>query len=636
MFFRTILSLLVFAAAAFGAVPQQINYQGTLTRPDGTPLDTVVSMTFSLYDQAGDPPLWTETQPACTVRAGLFAAALGSVIPIPNTMFLYYGRLLQMWLGIAVGNDAEMTPQIAVQSVPYARVVGTLSGAMGGTVFGEIRTDTLHLEFGIRFPDGSFQNSAGGGGGQQYSDTSTYDATRTWVQSNGYLRGANNVISATGFVGGGRNNYARGDYAVVAGGGGTPTDSNSAIGNYSAIGGGRSSTASGNYATVGGGYNSTASGEAATLGGGSYNFATDSAATVGGGRYNRARGRYSVVAGGGGASLADSNSASGNYSAIGGGCGSTASGNYTTVGGGSSNEATISYATVSGGFGSTASSYSATVGGGYSNDAAFGYATVGGGANNNALGNYATVGGGSSNDASDNSATVGGGGNNTASGIFATIPGGNQNRATGDYSFAAGRRAQTNGEGVFAWADATGDTFSIGLANSFNARASNGFRFWTTSDITQNIGARLPAGGSSWTTLSDSTKKRNIRLVDTKDVLDKVAQMPIKQWSYQSQDPSIEHIGPMAQDFWMQFHLGDDSLSISTIDPSGIALAAIQELAKRNEKLEARSTTMEAEISELRSRLSGDDKHLAELRTLVQTLAADKQQSSSTLSAAVK
>ena len=88
--------------------------------------------------------------------------------------------------------------------------------------------------------------------------------------------------------------------------------------------------------------------------------------------------------------------------------------------------------------------------------------------------------------------------------------------------------------------------------------------------------------------------KRNLRLVDTKRILDNVAQLPIKQWGYKSQDPSVEHIGPMAQDFYKLFHLGVDSLSISTIDLDGITLAAIQELHKENRQLKE-------ELIELRS-----------------------------------
>jgi hypothetical protein len=82
-----------------------------------------------------------------------------------------------------------------------------------------------------------------------------------------------------------------------------------------------------------------------------------------------------------------------------------------------------------------------------------------------------------------------------------------------------------------------------------------------------------------------------------------VSQLPIKQWSYKSQDASIEHIGPMAQDFWNAFHLGEDCLGISTIDPDGIALAAIQELAKRLASVENRLADSEKENSRLRTLL---------------------------------
>ena len=111
----------------------------------------------------------------------------------------------------------------------------------------------------------------------------------------------------------------------------------------------------------------------------------------------------------------------------------------------------------------------------------------------------------------------------------------------------------------------------------------------------------MNAGDGAWSTVSDSTKKRNTRLVDTRGILEKISALPIKQWSYKAQDPSIEHIGPMAQDFRNLFGLGDSDTTISTIDPSGIALAAIQELAKQNSNLQTQTSKMEQEIQELRA-----------------------------------
>ncbi len=134
-------------------------------------------------------------------------------------------------------------------------------------------------------------------------------------------------------------------------------------------------------------------------------------------------------------------------------------------------------------------------------------------------------------------------------------------------------------------------------------------RFYSSTNLL--AGVRLDTGGSSWNTVSDSTMKRNIRAVDTRDILDRVTRMPMNRWSYKTQDDKIEHIGPMAQDFYALFSLGEDDKTISTIDPSGVALAAIQELAKENVKLE--------------TRILKQDEEIAELRAMVQSMAAERK-----------
>ena len=53
-FFRFLLcaSLALLATLAIAAPPQTINYQGYLTNPGGTPVNTNVVMTFKLYNAA--------------------------------------------------------------------------------------------------------------------------------------------------------------------------------------------------------------------------------------------------------------------------------------------------------------------------------------------------------------------------------------------------------------------------------------------------------------------------------------------------------------------------------------------------------------------------------------------------------
>jgi len=91
--------------------------------------------------------------------------------------------------------------------------------------------------------------------------------------------------------------------------------------------------------------------------------------------------------------------------------------------------------------------------------------------------------------------------------------------------------------------------------------------------------------------------KENFKAVDRAAILDKIASLDISEWNYKSESDNVRHIGPTAQDFHALFGVGTDNKSISTIDPAGIALAAIQELHKRTQRIDA----LESELGELRS-----------------------------------
>jgi trimeric autotransporter adhesin len=103
-------------------------------------------------------------------------------------------------------------------------------------------------------------------------------------------------------------------------------------------------------------------------------------------------------------------------------------------------------------------------------------------------------------------------------------------------------------------------------------------------------GAYLTTGGT-WTNTSDSHKKDDFSTPDGADVLNKIDKLPITRWKYKGTDEY--HVGPTAQDFYEAFQLGLDSTSISTVDPSGIALRAIQQLIKENKELKQRIENLE-------------------------------------------
>ena len=81
-----------------------ISYQGRLADSGGTPVSSAgLGMTFKLYNAAsGGSALWTETYAGVPVNNGLFHVLLGSITPIPASLFSSNDTL---FLGIKVGAD---------------------------------------------------------------------------------------------------------------------------------------------------------------------------------------------------------------------------------------------------------------------------------------------------------------------------------------------------------------------------------------------------------------------------------------------------------------------------------------------------------------------------------------------------
>lgn len=385
---------------------------------------------------------------------------------------------------------------------------------------------------------------------------------------------------------------------VLAGiaGCGEPQLPDQATGNFGTVGGGVDNEA-GEYATVGGGSHNTASAMHATVGGGWRNTAGVEASVVGGGEGNTADGTFTTVSGG------YSNVASRIYATVGGGGRNTASGKFATIGGGQFNTASGWDSTIAGGHDNVASGIHATICGGPGNTADGFGGTISGGAGNTASASHATVGGGLANRTTGIYGTVGGGYGNTASGSYSTVPGGILNEAAGDYSFASGSHARVDAmhSGAFLYADSNDLDFYSAAADEFAVRATGGVRLVTAIDDGGNPvgGVELPPGSGSWSSLSDREMKVNVSPVDEDQILLLLAGLPISTWSYVGQDPSVQHIGPMSQDFHASFGVGEDGEHISVVDADGVALAAIQGLYQLMLEQEARIAALEARIEAL-------------------------------------
>jgi hypothetical protein len=473
---------------------------------------------------------------------------------------------------------------------------------------------------------------AGGGGGYMSEGNEAYGEGS--AIGGGSRNRAGDPSTPTGnysTISGGYDNRAMEQYATVSGG----TD-NRAFDVGSTVGGGTQNMAQGPHSTISGGTDNQTYSEHTSIGGGMANIANQRGATVAGGSRNHAQGSYSVVCGGGGDMLADSNSATGDYSVVGGGRANIASGEQSAIVSGRYNYARGDYAVVCGGGGGTmpADSNSAIgdfsfVGGGKENSAGrYGgpvreghYSVVCGGDHNEARDDYGVVAGGMSNHAMGQYAFVGGGNENNAAGDYSCVPGGSRNSAAA-YGFAAGNQAQAQNNGCVVIAANSDPGWSDEVQSGGNEqmvlRADGGIYITNTSEIAPyntsrmintTTGAYLSSSGQ-WVDFCDRNSKENFTPIGGKELLAKIRELPITQWNYKVDDDQQRHIGPVAQDFYRLFGLGYNNTSISPMDLAGTALAAIQELLRTTHDQESEIAGLKAQNQLLLEQIQSFEKRI--------------------------
>ena len=252
------------------------------------------------------------------------------------------------------------------------------------------------------------------------------------------------------------------------------------------------------------------------------------------------------------------------------------------------------FCTVTGGQYNSAKGNHSFVGGGLNNDASGNFSVAAGGFYSYAGNSYATVGGGRTNEATGTAATIAGGWLNTASGFYSAIPGGAENDAEGMYSLAGGRKGKALHDGSMVFCANTNINDSVMSGGNeqivfyadggiFITDSSQTAPYNTSRLINTKNGAYLSSTGV-WTNSSSRELKENFRSVDNGDILRRIGQLSIQKWNYKG-DAGVSHIGPVAEDFYGTFGLGSDDKSVSTVDPSGVALAGIKSLIEENKKL---------------------------------------------------
>jgi hypothetical protein len=621
-------------------IPGLLSYQGKLTDSMGIPVpDSAWPVRFALYTEpVGGTPFWTENQPVET-SDGLFHVLLGSENPIPSVP--EFGDL---FLGMRVGADAEMTPRLRIVSAAYSylseraadadRLQGNDTGSLDARYVNEAQANSVTSGMMV---DGTIVaadlNQMGAGTGQALKwtgsawaprndsvgggtvtsvsqgtgiictpDPITTSGTVAFDQGWGASRYVNEGQPASGDLGGSYPNpvvdglqgravasSAPGTNQVLKWSGSqwAPADDSAGTSDNAWVRGTSDSVLytvnflgiargdAGNvlygnnrhtHANFGVECTTGTSGQdyrECTVGGGWRGSATGSGATVGGGYYNATKAAYGGVFSG-----------------------------YSNLAGDAVGD---TGATVCGGYENTATSKLDFVGGGRSNTASGPLATVGGGYENSASASLATVAGGQENIASGTRATVGGGARNRASGTFATVPGGWADTAAGNHSFAAGQHAVAGHDGCFVWGDySTSNRVASSAVNQWRARCAGGVWFYSNSSLTS--GVVLASGSNAWSSVCDSASKEDFRPVDKRALLERLAQMRVRDYKMKAQDDGTRHIGPVAQDFAAAFGYGESDKAINSMDAIGVSLAAIQALYEDNKALHAELEALKAEL----------------------------------------
>ena len=112
--FLVLIGIICFVSLVYADVPRVINYQGRFTDNDDNPLTGNYLVTFRFYEVGtGGEMLWEEGH-ILTMANGVFNALLGSIKPLE----LDFNK--DLWLGIEVASDGEMSPRIKLASSAYA------------------------------------------------------------------------------------------------------------------------------------------------------------------------------------------------------------------------------------------------------------------------------------------------------------------------------------------------------------------------------------------------------------------------------------------------------------------------------------------------------------------------------------
>lgn len=216
---------------------------------------------------------------------------------------------------------------------------------------------------------------------------------------------------------------------------------------------------------------------------------------------------------------------------------------------------------------------------------------------------------------------------NTMAGGRTSTAMGYQTTASARYSTAMGLNVSTNDKtGSFIIGDDNASTYNNLTDNQMMMRFGGGYVFYTGAGEYDpgTPGAEFKPNQTSWSVVSDSTRKENFRYTDGAIFLKKISSMRLGSWNYMGQDvKQYRHYGPMAQDLFAAFGhdelgvIGDDK-SINQADFDGVNLIAIQALIRKVEAMEAENKLLKNSEAVMRDKLTSLEMETVSLKARMQ------------------
>jgi hypothetical protein len=87
-------------------------------------------------------------------------------------------------------------------------------------------------------------------------------------------------------------------------------------------------------------------------------------------------------------------------------------------------------------------------------------------------------------------------------------------------------------------------------------------------------------------------------------MLEKIDQLDVSRWNYKAQERYVTHIGPVAEDFYRIFKIGEAEDQLAPQDEIGVSLAGLKALLLKAREQQQQLDELESRVAAINLKLS--------------------------------